>query len=152
MKTDDKVCLLILVVGTLLIPPIIYTLSRPSRSSPHKEVTIDPAITKASEVRATEMTPDEMDAFREQQLQNSMAHKEHIESKQQAAQSRFTEKENDIYRYMKARWNTFASSPSGYDPDVHDDLVVSEASAKFGVSKSEAKSIYIKVDGAGLDF
>lgn len=120
-------------------------------TSMDKNEILDSAMKKAHEGRATEMTPQEMDAFREKQLRDSTEHKRTIAARQETARQQFTEQERRIFRYMKDRWDAIAASPSGYDPDKHDDLVISEAAAKFGISKDEAKSIYIKVDGAGLD-
>jgi hypothetical protein len=51
---------------------------------------------------------------------------------------------------MKRKWTVIAESDSGYDPDIHDDLVADEAARKFGINKKEAMSIYIKIDLAGL--
>jgi hypothetical protein len=108
------------------------------------------AMRKAREGRATEMTPDEMDAYREKQLQDSSEHKRAIDSSQEAARRQFADKEIEVYKYMKRKWTVIAESDSGYDPDIHDDLVADEAARKFGINKKEAMSIYIKIDLAGL--
>jgi hypothetical protein len=112
---------------------------------------LDSAMRKAQTGRASEMSEREIAAFRAKQLADSYAHKRTIEAKQEVARESFSEKERQIFQYMKSRWDGFAESPSGYDPTKHDELVVSEAASKFGVSKQEAQSIYRRVDGAGLD-
>jgi hypothetical protein len=43
------------------------------------------------------------------------------------------------------------SAKDEYDPDKHDAAVIREAAERFQIPESEAKRIFIAVDGAGLD-
>lgn len=109
-----------------------------------------PSTPSAPAPKVTEMSLQEMDTFRKKQQQDAIENKRRIDSLQEAARSQFTEKEMKVYHFMKDRWTAFANSSSGYDPDRHDDLVLTEVATKFGISKAEAETIYAQVDGAGL--
>jgi len=110
------------------------------------------AMRKASEGRASELTPNELKALREHNTARADANRRQIESRVEKARSKFSEKEIAIHSFMNKRWTILSESPSGYDPDVHDKLVATEAAKKFGLTEKEAKDIYTKVDLAGLGF
>jgi hypothetical protein len=104
---------------------------------------------KVAQGRATDMTGEEMDAYRQWSKPRSEAHAEAIQRTQEEARRSFTEQERDIFSFIRREFNRLAAN-EGYDRDKHDDLVLSKASERFGVTKEEAKRIFVEVDGAGL--
>ena len=101
---------------------------------------------KAEERRVTEMTGAEMDAFREWSKAKAEAHTDGVQRKQAQARREFTQKERDIFSFVRREFNKIAD----HDPDKHDGPVLAKAAGRFGVTAEEAKRIYIEVDGAGL--
>lgn len=52
-----------------------------------------------------------------------------------------SEKDLEIYHFMKSRWYYYESKDGSYNPSIHDPLVLSEASEKYGRSTQELDSI-----------
>ena len=105
---------------------------------------------KISQGRTSEITPNEADAWRKKNLAAAEAHRQKVEARSDQAKAKFSPKEIEIYEFMKTRWTALAEGPSGYNPDVHDELVTAEAARKFGVTEKEVGDIYVKVDMASL--
>lgn len=98
---------------------------------------------KARSGRGAEMTNTEADAFRKKQEADSAQHAATVNAITEARQSRYSDREMEIYRFMRRRFQSYGDS---YNPSIHDDLIASEAASRFGVSASEATNVYIKVD------
>ena len=105
------------------------------------------ALKKAQEGHATDMTPDEMDAFRR--------HGEHIDAEHAdniaKARAQFPARDVEIYNFMKDMWDQTDSLPGGYTPSRDDPPVLEAASQKFGITQKEARETYLKVDAAGMN-
>jgi hypothetical protein len=115
---------------------------------PTPQENLKSARAKAEAGRATEMTPDEMDAFREWSKTKKEEHEEAVDKKRTEARKIFSQKEKDIYVFMKTKWNAL-DARGEFDADKHTEPVVKEASERFGVSEQQAKDIYAAVAGAG---
>ena len=76
------------------------------------------------------------------------AHKTDKEAARATARSKFPVHEQEIHEFIRARW---AALGDAYDPDKHDKPVLQEAAFHFGITADQAKNIFIKIDGAGLD-
>ena len=129
--------------STITHDSILLSVKAPSQ----QELTILlSALKKAQEGRATEMTPEEMDAFRH--------HGERIDAEQQnnitRARANMPARDVDIYNFMKGMWDQTDSLPGGYTPSRDDAPVLEAASQKFHMTQKQALDIYLKVDGAGM--
>jgi len=51
-----------------------------------------------------------------------------------------------IYDYLQQRWDYYEVRDGGYYPEIHDDMVLSQASDKFGMSVKTILDIFTKVD------
>lgn len=54
--------------------------------------------------------------------------------------------EEEIYYYMKAKFDLLTNDGESYDPEIHDSIVSNAASLQFGITPSEATSIYIRYE------
>lgn len=90
-----------------------------------------------------------MDAYREWSKAKSAAHADTVQRTQEAARRKFTQPERDIFSFVRREFNKVQEN-EGYDPEVHDEAVLAKAAERFGVTKEEAKRIFVEVDGAGL--
>lgn len=81
-------------------------------------------------------------------LEQKAAHKKAIEDKQAAARAAFPAREQEIFQYIRSRW---AAMGDNYDPIKHEQPTLQEAAKQFGITYDDAKHIFIKIDGAGLD-
>lgn len=64
--------------------------------------------------------------------------------------STYSDKEESIWQYCRDRWTYYDKLEGGYSGDKHTNDVFNDASKKFGISATEAKSIWNKVDQANL--
>jgi hypothetical protein len=121
---------------------IIWLLAM-STTGGDRNIALERAQAKARSGRGAEMTAREADAFRRKQEADSAEHTARIKAVTEARQSRYSDRELEIYRYMRGR---FLSYGDDYNPSIHDDLIASETASRFGVSASEATNIYIRID------
>ena len=96
------------------------------------------------------MTPQEMDAFGEWSKEKSEAHADGVQRRQEAARRKFTDRDREIFGFVRREFNRIEAN-EGYDSDKHDGPVLAKAAERFGITKEEAKRIFIEVEGAGLD-
>jgi uncharacterized tellurite resistance protein B-like protein len=75
------------------------------------------------------------------------AHNQAIKDKQKAARTALPEKERKIFEFIQSRWDALGAD---FDSHLHEQPVLREAAQEFGVTVEEAKSIFVKVEGAGL--
>lgn len=54
--------------------------------------------------------------------------------------------EKEVYQYMKDAYNQITNFGDNYVPEIHDPQVAELASKQFGISTSEAGSIYVKME------
>lgn len=62
----------------------------------------------------------------------------------------YTDEEERIWKYCQDRWDYYDKLEGGYSGDKYTVNVFQDAGDKFGISASEAKSIWSKVDRAKL--
>src|SRR5689334_19173214 len=93
---------------------------------------------KATEGRATEMTSEELDAFREWSKQKSELHTDQIQRRQEIERRQFSQIERDVFSFIRREFNKI-QAVRDYDPDKDDDEVLSKAAQRFNLSKEEAK-------------
>jgi hypothetical protein len=68
--------------------------------------------------------------------------------KQARARAALPRSEQEIYYFLMAYWNSLGSL---FNPDRDEQPAFREAARRFGVSVEEAKKVWRKVDGAGLE-
>lgn len=98
---------------------------------------------KARHGMATEMSQRETEEFRKKQETDAAQHRAYVNALTEARQSRYSDRDHEIYRYMRRRFESLGST---YNPSIHDDVIAGEAAVRFGVPANEATSIYIRVD------
>jgi len=111
--------------------------------APPKPSTLESAELRARTGHGAEMTNAEADAFRRKQEADSASHRAIVTSIAEAQRSSASENERAVYRYMRRRFESLGSS---YNPDIHDSVIADEAAQKFGITASEANSIYYRLD------
>lgn len=109
---------------------------------------LNAALEKARSGRATEMTPEEMTAFREFSRRKSAEHEENVAARVAEARKQFSDKEREVHSFMVRRWAELDKDGAS---DEVDKKVALQAAVKFGITPEEANRIYIAVDAAGLD-
>lgn len=106
------------------------------------------ALKKAAAGKATTMTPDEMDAFRGHSQAKAALHAAKKKEEAIKARGAFSSRELEVHDFMDELWSRHSSS--GYNPDIHDPLVLRDAALKFGIAETEAQDTYRAVEDAIL--
>lgn len=72
-----------------------------------------------------------------------------IYEKQARARAALSQNELEIYFFLKAYWDALGND---FDPDLHEEPAVRQASKRFNITQEAVRQIWGKVDCAGLNF